>query len=131
MLILDLMGNPLKNGPVQFDIPLQSVPTELQVGKKWTASFRRTQNGNTSNAYFDFHIAKRETIAVPAGRFDCFRIEGLGWNTSVGILLSNTAWVVPGLNVAVRRSSLHAIDSGASARAKGPNWYRCASRRPA
>jgi hypothetical protein len=106
MLIVDLMGNLIKNGPVRFDTPVQSVPAELQVGKKWTAAFRRTQNGNTTNAYFDFHIAKREIITVPAGRFDCFRIDGEGWNTSNGAQLSNTAWIVPGLNVAIRREQL-------------------------
>jgi hypothetical protein len=103
MLVADLMGNPIKNGPVQFDNPVQFVPAELQVGKKWTAAFRRTQNGNTTNAYFDFHIARRETITVPAGRFDCFRIDGEGWNTSNGLQLTNIAWIVPGLNVPVKR----------------------------
>jgi hypothetical protein len=58
---------------------------------------------NTTNAYFDMHVAKRETITVPAGRFDCFRIEGEGWNTTNGSQISNFSWIVPGLNVAIRR----------------------------
>jgi hypothetical protein len=80
-MITDLMGNPIKNGPVEFDTPVQWTPAELQLGRKWTAAFRRTQGGNTTNAYYDMHIAARETITVPAGRFDCFRIDGEGWNT--------------------------------------------------
>lgn len=106
MLIVDLMGNLIKNGPVQFDSPVQWTPAELQVGKKWTAAFRRTQGGNTANVYFDMHISKREIITVPAGRFDCFRIEGQGWNTTQGSQLTRTEWIVPGLNVAVKREQI-------------------------
>ena len=101
--ITDLMGNFIKNGPVEFDSPVQFSPGEFQVGKKWTAAFRRTQNGKISNAYFDLHIIGRETITVPAGSFDCFRIEGRGWNTTVGARLEVNLWMVPGLNFAVRR----------------------------
>jgi hypothetical protein len=103
MLIVDLMGNLIKNGPVLFDSPVQWTPAEFQVGKKWTAAFRRTQGGNSSNVYFEMHIAKRETITVPAGRFDCFRIEGEGWNTTHGSQHMRTEWIVPGLNVAIKR----------------------------
>jgi hypothetical protein len=76
-------GQLLKNGPIEFDSPVQFIPAELQVGKKWTAAFRRTLNGKQSNAYYDLHIVKRETISVPAGSFDAFLIEGNGWNTTV------------------------------------------------
>ena len=106
LIIVDLMGNLIKNGPVQFETPVQSTPAELQVGKKWTAAFRRTQGGVTTNAYFEMHVAKREIITVPAGRFDCFRVEGEGWNTTNGAQLSNVAWIVPGLNVAVKREQM-------------------------
>jgi hypothetical protein len=101
--ITDLMGNFIKNGPIEFDSPVQFIPAEFQVGKKWTAAFRRTLNDNTSNNYFDLHITRRETITVPAGSFDCFRIEGLGWNMTVGAQLEVNLWLVPGLNFAVRR----------------------------
>ncbi len=101
--ITDLMGNFIKNGPIEFDSPVQFSPAEFQVGKKWTAAFRRTLNGKTSNAYYDLHIVKRETITVPAGSFDCFRIEGQGWNTTVGARLEVNLWLMPGLNFAVRR----------------------------
>jgi chemotaxis protein histidine kinase CheA len=106
LIIVDLMGNLIKNGPVQFEMPVQTTPAEIQVGKKWTAAFRRTQGGVTTNAYFEMHVAKREIITVPAGRFDCFRVEGEGWNTTNGAQLSNVSWIVPGLNVAVKREQL-------------------------
>jgi hypothetical protein len=88
---------------VVFDSPVQFVPAEFQVGKKWTAAFRRTQGGNTTNASYDLQIVKRETISVPAGSFDTFRIEGEGWNLTVGARLEARVWLVPGLNFAIRR----------------------------
>lgn len=102
--VADLMGNTIRNGPVEFDTPVQWTPAEFQVGKKWTAAFRRTQQGGkTSNAYYDLHIVKRETVSVPAGSFDSFRIEGQGWNMSNGAKLEVILWLVPGLNFPVRR----------------------------
>ena len=101
--ITDLMGNAIKNGAVQFNTPVQFAPAEFQIGKKWTATFSRIENGVTSYAYYDLQIVKRETISVPAGSFDTFRIEGEGWNTSFGSRLEERIWLVPGLNFAIRR----------------------------
>ena len=101
--ITDLMGNPIKNGEVEFDSPVQFIPAEFQIGKKWTAAFRRTQSDKTTNAYYDLHIVKRETISVPAGSFDTFLIEGNGWNTTVNSKLDARFWLVPGVNFAIRR----------------------------
>ncbi|MDP1734670.1 MAG: caspase family protein [Sulfuritalea sp.] len=102
-IIADLMGNNIKSGPVEFDSPVQFVPAEFQVGKKWTAAFRRTRNGRTTNAYYDLHIVKREVVTVPAGTFDTFRIEGEGWNTTDGTRLEVRFWLVPGLNFGIKR----------------------------
>ena len=101
--ITDLMGNSIKNGEVEYDSPVQFIPAEFQIGKKWTATFRRTQNDKTTNAYYDLQIVKRETISVPAGSFDTFLIEGNGWNTTVNSKLEARLWLVPGVNFAIRR----------------------------
>ena len=102
-VISDMMGNILKAGPIEYDAPVQLTPNELQVGRKWTAAFRRTRGDNTSNAYYDLQIVKRESITVPAGRFDTFAIEGLGWNTTHGARLEIRLWLVPGINFPIRR----------------------------
>jgi hypothetical protein len=102
-VILDMMGNSLKNGPITFDVPLQLSPAELQVGKKWTAAFKRTADGQTSTAFYDLHIAAREKVGVPAGEFDAFRIEGVGWNQTFGSRLQVTLWLLPGLGFPVKR----------------------------
>lgn len=102
-VILDMMGNSLKNGPITFDVPLQLSPAELQVGKKWTAAFKRTADGQTSTAFYDLHIVAREKVGVPAGEFDAFRIEGEGWNQTFGSRLQVTLWLLPGLGFPVKR----------------------------
>ncbi|MDP1612962.1 MAG: caspase family protein [Sulfuritalea sp.] len=104
--ITDLMGNPIKLGQAEYDTPVQFTPAEFQVGKKWTAAFHRTQRGKTSNAYFDLQITGRETIDVPAGSFDCFRIEGTGWNLTQGQHLEIKLWLVPGINFVIRREQI-------------------------
>jgi len=37
--VTDLMGNMIKRGSAQHDIPVQYIPAEFQVGKRWTAAF--------------------------------------------------------------------------------------------
>ncbi len=101
--ITDLMGNSIKIGPLEFDSPVQFIPAEFQVGKKWTAAFRRTLNGKQSNAYYDLHIVKREIVTVPAGSFDAFLIEGNGWNITVSARLEVRHWLVPGINFTIKR----------------------------
>jgi len=103
LLVTDLMGNPIKNGPIAFDTPVQWTPAELQIGRKWTAAFRRTQGENSTSAYYDMHIAARETVSVPAGIFDAFRIDGEGWNTTNGARLEVKLWLVPGIVFPIRR----------------------------
>ena len=106
LTITDLMGNAIKIGEAVYDTPVQFSPAEFQVGKKWTAAFRLTRNGKTSNAYYDLQIVKRETITVPAGTFDTFRIEGEGWNTTFGERLETRQWLVPGLIFAVKGENI-------------------------
>jgi len=102
-IVTDLMGNAVKFGPVEYDAPVQNYPAELQIGKKWPSVGRSTVRGKTSDFNFDYQITRRETITVPAGTFDTFVIEARGWNRTFGSSLSHTLWVVPGLNVAVKR----------------------------
>jgi len=104
--VTDLMGNFVRSGDVEMEAPLQELPLELQVGKKWRAVGHQIRNGVPSDFYFDFHVARRETVTVPAGRFDTFLIEGLGWNRTFGSQLTSRLWVVPGLNFTVRRESI-------------------------
>lgn len=101
--VTDLMGNTLKAGDVEFDAPVQFSPAHIQVGKKWRAAFIRTKNDKSSNAFYDIQIVRRETVVVPAGTFDAFKLEALGWNMTFGSRLEVNIWLVPGLIVPVKR----------------------------
>ena len=80
-VILDPLGNSILLGDGRRFTPRQDLPLEYVVGKRWTTRFDLlTKGGGTVE--LDLRIAARETITVPAGTFDCFRIEGRGLNTS-------------------------------------------------
>ena len=104
--ITDLMGNLIKTLQAEYDVPVQWTPAEFQIGKKWTAAFHLSKNDKSSNAYYDMQIVRRETISVPAGSFDTFRIEGEGWNTTFGNRIEVKLWLVPGLNFAIKSESI-------------------------
>lgn len=102
-VIFDLMGNALKFGQFEYETPVQWTPAMFQVGRKWTAAFRLSKAGNKSDAYYDLQITQRETIIVPAGSFDTFRIEGRGWNITVGASFEIVLWLVPNINFPIKR----------------------------
>ena len=101
--ITDLMGNSIKEGGKKYASPRQWTPAEYQVGRKWTATLSFTYKQGTKNAYHNLQIVKRETITVPAGTFDTFRIEGEGMNVTEGNRVEMIMWLVPGLNFPVKR----------------------------
>ena len=102
-IVVDLMGNAVKVGPRTYNVPVQFFPSELYVGKRWTAAFEVTFKGVTSTADYDMRIAKREKVQVPAGEFEAFKIEGHGWNRRFGNRLVHELWVLPGLNFVVKQ----------------------------
>jgi hypothetical protein len=106
--VSDLMGNMLKIGPVVFDAPAQVFPAELQLGKKWTARFRRKDSYGYSESDIDFQVLRREKVVVPAGEFDTFRIDGRGVGRHArGVSrLEVRTWVVPALVFSIRREQL-------------------------
>jgi hypothetical protein len=110
--VADLMGNMIKIGAVVFEAPAQVFPAELQLGRKWTARFRRKDSHGYSESDIDFQVLRREKVTVPAGEFDTFRIDGRGVGRHArGVSrLEVRNWVVPGLVFSVRREQL--VDGG-------------------
>jgi hypothetical protein len=116
VLITDLFGNiaKLPNGNrytgAQFFIP------EYSVGKKWTTRFKvLVPNGATNETEYDFKVTARETIVVPAGTFDTYRVEGQGWVTlqkGGSIRLQNTYWISPGIRRTVANEIMRKHSSG-------------------
>ncbi|MFN0298859.1 MAG: caspase domain-containing protein [Burkholderiales bacterium] len=102
-VVLDLMGNAIKVGPRTYNVPVQFFPSELYIGKRWTAAFELTVQGVTSAAVFDLRVTSREKVNVPAGEFESFKIEGNGWNHRYGRRIVQVLWVIPRLNFVIKR----------------------------
>jgi len=56
------------------------------------------KQGGVSFVHVELRVTRRETIEVPAGSFDTFAVEGVGWNTDKRRQLDVRLWLVPGLN---------------------------------
>ena len=98
-----------------FEVPAQVAPAELQVGKRWNARFHTARRRDRFDDEMEAAIVARETIRVPAGEFDAFRIEteihGRATDAFMRKSKSNRAkqrrvelvlWEVPGLNFPVK-----------------------------
>lgn len=70
----------------------------LWVGKSWPAKFLYTRrDGSQAEQNRTWTVEARETISVPAGSFDTFRIRSAGDNLTI------TLWYAPELQFFVRR----------------------------
>jgi hypothetical protein len=96
-LITDLLGNGVLLTDGRRLTPSQQVPTEYRVGKKWRTRFQVTHpKFGLFNTTFDIRIAARERITVPAGTFDCYRLESLGQSEGAQtVRLEVTTWLAP------------------------------------
>lgn len=92
--VTDLLGNLLRFGGGAVWSPNQTVPTEFTVGRRWKTRFRVIPpKGGDTIVDLEARIADRETITVPAGTFNAFRIEINGWQTGSGPSGAiNNAW---------------------------------------
>jgi hypothetical protein len=77
--IRDLLGNQVRLRNGREMTPRQDQPLEYAVGKKWSTRYAISRGGKLlGRVDMEFKVAARETITVPAGTFDCFRIEASG-----------------------------------------------------
>ena len=96
----DLLGNPKRTPDGRKFTDAQFQPLEYAVGKQWSTRFRLlNQNGVEIDTEFNFRIVGRELISVPAGTFDCYRVEGKGISRplhgSFSATLLNNYWMAP------------------------------------
>jgi uncharacterized caspase-like protein len=78
-MAMDLLGNTLRRPGGRVYTPNQLEPVEYAVGKRWRTEFRiNTPKGAEGTTTMDLRIAARESVTVPAGTFNAFRIEGRG-----------------------------------------------------
>jgi len=95
-IINDLLGNTLQAGNGARFGPNQFFAAEYTVGKKWSTRYPIVfPNGDPDDVEIDFRVTGRETVTVPAGTFDCFRVEGAGWVLGKARAIAITYWMAP------------------------------------
>jgi uncharacterized caspase-like protein len=97
-LVTDLLGNAVRFPDGRTFGPAQFVPLEYSVGKRWSTRCKVTsRTGDDGQLDLDLRITAREVVTVPAGTFNAFVIEGVGWSIGPwGNLLSKRkVWVAP------------------------------------
>lgn len=94
--VTDQLGNAFSDQYAMYE-PIQCfVPPEFVLGHKWSTAFRTTPRYSLSNhqelgvyyAKWDLVVGARESVTVPAGTFDCFRIDGAGFSPNSNIVMS-------------------------------------------
>ena len=98
VLITDLIGNPVKLSDGTRYTDAQHHIAEYSLGKRWTARHRLVKpNGSTYDSEIDYRVVAKERITVPAGTFEAFHIEGVGWSQSdkYGVNVYNQFWISP------------------------------------
>lgn len=95
----DTMGNTIANPRGGFNTPRQFYPAELFVGKKWRTVFKQSRPGGIVYTFrYDMKVVGKETITVPAGTFETFKIEARGFNMQLNARLERNIWVAPGVS---------------------------------
>ena len=102
-IVLDRMGNTKRSERGAHHTDNQNMPVEFYVGKKWTTRFHTYPVNQPQTRFMsemEYKIVGRENITVPAGSFDCFKVEGHGVNIPPGrkgypIELHRTSWWAP------------------------------------
>ena len=98
-VILDPLGNLVRAPDGRRFAGSQDQPLEYALGRKWQSRFEVVQpNGTRWLNEVEFRIVARESVVVPAGTFDCFRLEGRGSAISSDgnqMTIENSRWMAP------------------------------------
>jgi len=106
-LVTDLLGNYLKLAEGSRLTQAQFFIQEYSVGKKWTSRWHSIfGSGETSDVEWNFRVAAREKLTVPAGTFDAFRVEYDGWGYQAGTRYDGRHWIAPGIKRPVASEAL-------------------------
>lgn len=91
-----IAGAVINDGISTYDPPYVLVPGgEYQVGKRWTGRSNRAYNtGKKEWMDYSARVVSREKITVPAGTFDCYKVE-FNFQLESGVLQKSTIWVQP------------------------------------
>lgn len=112
MLGMAMSGQYVEGTMMTYAPPMLAFPNNLTIGHKWSEKSTmttRVKNASPMNIEMstDYEVAERETVSVPAGEFDCYRIESR--SNAAGVETRNTSWYSPevGYYVKFETSSKH------------------------
>ncbi len=109
----DLMGNTTSNKVGSMSTPRQFYPADLMVGKKWQTRFKQSRpNGTTYTFQYDLKVVAKETVTVPAGSFEAYKIEARGFNMELSASLERNIWVAPGVNADIAHEIIVRLRNG-------------------
>jgi hypothetical protein len=78
--VIDSMGNDLVSPNERFLTPAQFFPIQYSLGHKWITRYEwKKSDGVDSRVEMEFKVIDREKIETPAGTFNAFVIDGMGY----------------------------------------------------
>jgi hypothetical protein len=94
--VTDLLGNTIKDAQGRTFAGNQIFVAEYSVGRKWTTIFRGTRRDLEEDEWtMDLKVVARESVNVPAGTFDTFKVAGKGFVRGNGHRIEMTYWIAP------------------------------------
>jgi hypothetical protein len=94
--ITDLLGNIIRDPQGRNRVGNQIFVAEYSVGRKWTTIYRGTRRDLEEDEWtMDLKVVARESVTVPAGTFDAFKVEGKGFIRGNGNRIQMTYWIAP------------------------------------
>ena len=104
--IATVLSAAIKNNNGTFDPPLNGLPVELQVGKKWSSRAANTfTDGRIYQLQSETKITGVETITVPAGTFQTYVVETQLFSSS-GVTFKQKYWIDPRYGTAIKFENL-------------------------
>ena len=101
--VLTMLGALAKNDKGTWDPPTRGFPVDFALGSKWAG--RSTFSGTDGQSYQQQTEAKvigRETITVPAGTFQTFVVELIGYSNPNNVKFNNKYWIDPRYGIPIR-----------------------------
>jgi hypothetical protein len=107
-------GSINSDGSGAYDPPYIAMPAGVvQVGKKWflRSNFKDIRTNNTSWVEIQGKVIAKETVQVPAGTFETFKIQ-LDFMYQSGIRRTNYLWFDPSIGPAIKFREEYTMPNG-------------------
>jgi len=110
MILTDGSLNPIDSRGAEYSLTEFKFP--MSVGATWDYS-ARAGDGGLNERRGHYKVAAWEPVTVPAGSFECFRVEG-AWQTTgrfINARGSDIYWYCPRLNFIAKRQAENTTES--------------------